>query len=98
MRNWSVCGGIVNETRSEAEKARQIAEAEARERMTAQERARKESADRAVWEQLAGEAEHAKAALAVQLQELQSAAAQSTPQDDSQVCGPSGSRRSGYQY
>lgn len=72
--------GVANEARSEVEKARLVAEAETRERMSAQERARKESADRAIWEQLAGEAEQAKAALAVQLQELQSAAAQSTPQ------------------
>jgi type I restriction enzyme R subunit len=71
---------VLNEARSETEKARQAVEAEARERMTAQERARKERDDRAVWEQLAGEAEQAKAALAIQLQILQSNAAQTAPQ------------------
>lgn len=72
--------GVANDARSEAEKARLVAEAEARERMTAQERARKERDDRAIWEQLAGEAEQAKAALAAELQALQSAAAQAVPQ------------------
>jgi type I restriction enzyme, R subunit len=72
--------GIVSEAQSEAERSRLAVEAEARDRMTAQERARQESADRAVWEQLAGEAEHAKAALAAQLAALQVAAMQAVPQ------------------
>src|ERR1700722_20007685 len=63
--------GIVSEAQSEAERARLAVEAEARERMTTQERARQESADRAVWEQLAGEAEQDKAALAAQLEGLE---------------------------
>ena len=44
--------------------------------MSAQERARKDREERAVWEQLAGEAENAKAQLYTQLQALQTAAAQ----------------------
>lgn len=72
--------GVVNEARSEVETARQLAEVEARARMTAQERARKESDERAIWEQLAAEAEQAKAALAAELQAMQSAAAQAVPQ------------------
>ena len=72
--------GIVSEAQTETERARLAVEAEARERMTAQERARQESADRAVWEQLAGEAEQAKAALAAQLAALQAAAVQAVPQ------------------
>ncbi len=79
MMNWSGCAGVVNEARSEAEKARSAVEAEARERMTAQERARKEGEERAVWEQLAGEAEQGKAALAAELRTLQAAAAQAPP-------------------
>lgn len=71
---------VVNDARSEAEKARQAAEEEARERMTAEERAQKEHDDCTIWEQLAGEAEQAKAALAAELQTLQSTAAQATPQ------------------
>ena len=69
----------MNEARSEAEKARSAVEVEARERMTAQERARKEAEERAVWEQLAGEAEQGKAALAAELLALQAAAAQVPP-------------------
>jgi type I restriction enzyme, R subunit len=65
---------VVDQTRSDAEKARLAAENEARERVSAQERARKEAEERAVWEQLAGEAEQAKAALAAELQAIQTAA------------------------
>jgi type I restriction enzyme R subunit len=70
----------LDQTRSEAEKARLAAEAEASERASAQERARKEAEERAVWEQLASEAERAKAALVVELQALQAAAVQAPPQ------------------
>jgi type I restriction enzyme, R subunit len=66
---------VANAALSEAEKARQTVEAETHERMTAQERALKEAEERAVWEQLAGEAERAKGALVVQLQALQAIAA-----------------------
>lgn len=70
----------LDDSRSEAEKARVAAENEARERMSAQERAKKDREEGAVWEQLATEAENAKAALAAQLQTLQTAAAQAPAQ------------------
>jgi type I restriction enzyme R subunit len=70
----------LDKTRSDAEKARLAAETEARERMTVQERARKDREERAVWEQLASEAENAKAELFAQLQALQAAAAQAPAQ------------------
>jgi type I restriction enzyme, R subunit len=70
----------LDQTRSEAEKARLAAEAEARERASAQERARKETEERTVWEQLASEAEQAKAALVTELQALQAAAVKAPPQ------------------
>jgi type I restriction enzyme R subunit len=60
--------------RSEAEQATIAADAAARERMSAEERARQERDERALWEQLAVEAEQAKAALAAQLQAVQAAA------------------------
>lgn len=66
---------VLDETRSQAEKAHAAAEEEARERMSAQERARKDREDRTVWEQLAVEAENAKASLSAQLQALQASAA-----------------------
>jgi type I restriction enzyme R subunit len=71
---------VLDDTRSKAEKDRQAAEAEALARMGAEERARKEHDDRALWEQLATEAEAAKAALSAQLQALQQAATQAAPQ------------------
>jgi type I restriction enzyme R subunit len=71
---------VLNETRSEAEKARVAAEAEARERATAQEHARKEAEEKAVWEQLASEAEQAKVALASELQSIQAGALQASAQ------------------
>jgi type I restriction enzyme R subunit len=70
---------VLEETRSDAEKAREHAEAQAQGRMSAEERARKEADDRAVWEQLATEAEQARTALTAQLAALQAAAPQ-TPQ------------------
>ena len=66
----------LDETRSQAEKEREAAQAEARARMSAEERAAKERDDRTLWEQLANEAETAKAALLAHLQTLQTAAAQ----------------------
>jgi type I restriction enzyme R subunit len=63
-------------TRSEAEKARVAAEQSARAHLSAEERARQERAERALWEQLAAESDQATAALAAQLQALQAAAAQ----------------------
>ena len=61
----------LDETRSEAEKARLAVEAESRGRMSAEERARKEADERAIWEQLAAEAESAKTALFSELKGLQ---------------------------
>jgi type I restriction enzyme R subunit len=66
--------------RSTAEKARIAAEEIERARLTAEERARKEREDRGVWEQIAAEAEQAKATLAAQLQSLQAAAVQAPAQ------------------
>ena len=64
---------VLDETSSAAEKARLAAEAEMSERMDVEERARKDREERAVWEQLAAEAEEAKVALAAQLLALQAA-------------------------
>ncbi len=57
-----------------AERAQAEAQEHQRSRLTAEERARKEQEDRAVWEQLAGEADTARAALAAELAQLQAAA------------------------
>src|SRR6202158_430423 len=70
----------LDETKSQAERDRQAAEVEASARMSAEERARKERADRTVWEQLAREAEAAKLELFAQLQPLQTAAVKAPPQ------------------
>lgn len=69
----------VAQTRTEAESARAAAEVEAQSRATAQERAKKEAEERAVWEQLAHEAEQARMALAAELQAIQAAAAAAPP-------------------
>ena len=61
-----------------AERARAEAEEHQRSRLSAEERARKEQEDRAVWEQLAAEADGARAVLAAELAQLQ-AVAISTP-------------------
>lgn len=65
---------VLDQTRSEAEKTRLAAEDEAAKRISAEEQARKEAEDKAVWEQLAGEAEKGKAALLSELQAMQTAA------------------------
>ena len=70
----------VDEFRSAAEKARITAEAEAQARLNAEERREREREERALWEQLADEAEQAKLSLAAQLQTLQAAAAAAPPQ------------------
>ena len=70
----------LDETRTQAERDREAAQAEARARLSAEERAAKEREDRALWEQLANEAESAKTALAAQLQALQAAATQVSTQ------------------
>lgn len=70
----------LDEFRSAAEKAHLRAEAEAQARLSAEERAARESDERSLWEQLADEAERAKLSLAEELQALQKAAAAATPQ------------------
>ncbi|MCC6486906.1 MAG: type I restriction-modification system endonuclease [Candidatus Hydrogenedentes bacterium] len=71
----------LDETRSTAEQAQAAADTAARERQSAEDRARTEREERSVWEQIAKEAEDAKAALFGQLQTLQQAtAASATPQ------------------
>lgn len=76
---------VLNETRSQAERAQQTAEEHARGRMTAEERAKKEAEDREVWEQIAAETEAAKSALAAQLAALQASASQTSQATDSIV-------------
>jgi len=61
----------LDETRSKADKARLAAEAAARGQLSAEDRAKTEREERAVWEQLAAEAEHAKVQLAAELRVLQ---------------------------
>jgi type I restriction enzyme R subunit len=65
----------LDKERSTAEKARIAAEEIGRARLSAEGRARKESEERSIWEQIAAEAESAKSALAAQLQGLQAVAA-----------------------
>lgn len=62
-----------------AQAARAAAAAAAEERLTAEERARKEAADRAVWEALAAEAGKEQARLAQELAKLQAAAVAAPP-------------------
>lgn len=69
----------VDEFRSTAETAKIKAEAEARARLSAEERAEREREERALWEQLAGEAEEAKLSLSTQLETLQAVAAAAPP-------------------
>ena len=70
----------VDDFRTAAERARAAAEAESQARLSAEERAKREREERALWEQLADEAEQAKLALASQLQALQAAAESAPPQ------------------
>lgn len=65
----------LDETRSEAEHIRQAANKERMVRESAEDRAKREAADRAIWEELAQDAEAARSELAAQLQKLQAAAA-----------------------
>ena len=69
---------VLDETRTAAERAKATAKEEARERLSAQERARKDREDRQVWEQLATEADAARVILRAQLETLQAAATQPT--------------------
>ena len=66
-------------SKSAAEQARLIAEESARARQTAEQRAAQEAGERATWEQLAQEAEQAKAALHERLAVLQQATKASPP-------------------
>ncbi len=68
--------GVLEETRTVAEKARADAEAHARARETAEQRAQREAEERAVWENLAAEAEQAKLALQSELASVQASAEQ----------------------
>jgi type I restriction enzyme R subunit len=61
-------------SKTEVEKARSMADEIARARLTAEERAMREAAERSVWEQLACEAEQAKQTLLQQLETLQATA------------------------
>jgi type I restriction enzyme, R subunit len=66
----------LEETRSEAERAKLAAEEQTKALLSAEEKASKEAEERLVWEQLAGEAEQARSALEVQLVTLQAASSQ----------------------
>ncbi|WAS06276.1 type I restriction-modification system endonuclease [Gloeomargaritales cyanobacterium VI4D9] len=66
----------LEKTRSEAEKARQAAEDQAKALLSAEEKAQREAEERALWEQLAIEAEQARSALQAQLTSMQSATQQ----------------------
>lgn len=66
--------------KSAAERARSAAEEHQRARLSAEERASQAVEERAVWEQLASEAELAKAALVGQLQSIQAVAAKAPAQ------------------
>ncbi|RAQ42887.1 type I restriction-modification system endonuclease [Arthrospira sp. O9.13F] len=66
----------LEETRSEAERARLAAEEQARAVLSAEEKARQEAENRSLWEQLAVESEQARSALEVQLATLQAASKQ----------------------
>ena len=67
---------VLEETRSEAERARFAAESHARAVLSAEERANQEAEERSLWEQLAIESEQARSALEVQLASLQAASRQ----------------------
>jgi len=68
----------LEKTRSEAEKARQAAEDQAKALLSAEEKVQREAEERALWEQLAIEAEQARSALQAQLTSMQSTAQQTT--------------------
>lgn len=72
----------LDESLSEAEHATRLAEEEAELRLSAEERASKESEERTLWEAMAQEAEETKAELLVRLTTLQAShAVQAPPQD-----------------
>ncbi len=66
----------IEDTRSEAERAKLAAEEQARAVLSAEERARREAEERSLWEQLAIESEQARSGIEVQLATLQAASRQ----------------------
>ncbi|RWI18628.1 MAG: type I restriction-modification system endonuclease [Mesorhizobium sp.] len=81
----------LDETRSEAEKARLAAEESAKAHLSAEERARVEREERAVWEQLAVDAEQANSRLTSDLRALQEKATAS-PTDTVEVVAEAAER------
>ena len=79
----------LEQTRTEAEKAKLIAEEQAREILSAKEKAKKELDERLLWEQLAEESEQARTALAEELSALQSAAQQLSSQQTAAIAAKS---------
>lgn len=75
----------LEETRSEAEKAKLAAEEHAKAVLSAEEKALQQAEERSLWEQLAVESEQARAALEVQLATLQTAAQQLPAQQTAAV-------------
>lgn len=75
----------LEETRSEAEQARLAAEERALAVLSAQEKARKETEERLLWEQLAEESEQVRADLKTQLVALQAASGQLSPQQTAAI-------------
>lgn len=71
---------VLDDARSDAEKARVVADEAARARLSAEERARVEREERELWEQLATEAEQAKSVVVAQLLAVQATAAQAPAQ------------------
>ncbi|MCZ8314395.1 type I restriction-modification system endonuclease [Phreatobacter sp.] len=69
----------LEESQSAADRARADAERHAREKETAEDQARREAEERALWEQLANEAESHKLALAQELATLQKASEEALP-------------------
>ncbi|MBJ7899712.1 MAG: type I restriction-modification system endonuclease [Cyanobacteria bacterium RI_101] len=70
---------------SEAERARLAAEEQAGAALSAEERAKREAEEKAVWEQLALESEQARSALEARLKALQSAAERLAPQETAAI-------------
>lgn len=75
----------LDKERSASEKQRIDLEERDRARLSAEERAKKENEERLVWEQLAAEADSARAAVVRQLEVLQVAASQAPPQATAEI-------------
>jgi type I restriction enzyme, R subunit len=76
---------VLEETQSEATRARLAAEQEQRERLKAEEQAAKDRADREVWEKLAQEADSARSTLTHQLATQQAAAEAASPAQNAAI-------------